>query len=66
MVQFNPKQPSKRTVNEQMVVGFGVRETEEADMWGKSIVWVEGLESILGENSTPSDFLKETLDFRRN
>lgn len=49
-----------------MVVGFGVRETEEADMWGKSIVWVEGLESILGENSTPSDFLKETLDFRRN
>lgn len=49
-----------------MVVGFGVRETEEADMRGKSIVWVEGLESILGENSTPSDFLKETLDFRRN
>lgn len=48
-----------------MIVGFGVRETENADVGAKSIERIKGLESVLSEDSTPSDFPKGNLGFWR-
>lgn len=49
-----------------MIIGFRVGETEETSVVAKSVLWIEGLKSILGEDSTQSEVPKETLDFGRN
>lgn len=53
-------------MNEEVVLGLGIGETDEADMGAKSVVQVKCLESVLGEDSPPSDFPKETLVSERN
>lgn len=43
-------------MNEEVIIGYGVREPEETNVGTESVVRVKGLESVLSWDSPPGDF----------
>lgn len=59
MKKFTPKGPGKRTMKEQVIVGFRIGGTEKTQLMG-----VKTLETILCESTTPSNDPEDALDLR--
>lgn len=55
MEEFTPKGSRERTMDESMVIRFGICKTEHTHVWGQKELGVQRLEPILGESTAPKE-----------